>query len=245
MQKNLLLAVVGVVLGFILGFLVTNSLTRPGLPVATTRANPDGAPQPLNPNQTEGELPPGHPDIDGAQATGAGNAAAATSPEAQAAMDRADRNQKDFAAQIEAARVFYQARAFDKATLYAERALQLKPRDFDALVLAGNVTYDTQKFAEAASFYERALAVNANSPDVRTDYGNTFFNRGDYARAIAEYRKSVALDPTHLNSWRNIAAAAIQSGDKPAATEAVEKLSTLDPQSPQLAAFRQKLSEMP
>ena len=80
---------------------------------------------------------------------------------------------------------------------------------------------------------------------MRTDLGNTFFNRGDYERAVAEYRKSVAVDPNHLNSWKNIAAAALQKGDKATASEAVEHLTKLAPQSPETEAYRQKLSEMP
>src|SRR5947209_20181781 len=100
-------------------------------------------------------------------------------------------------------------------------------------------------FAAAATFYERALAVKPDSPDVRTDLGNTFFNRGDLERAIAEYRKSVAVDPNHLNSWKNIAAAALQKGDKATASEAVEHLTKLAPQSQETEAYRQKLSEMP
>jgi len=257
MQKNILLAAAGLVLGFIVGFLITNSLTKPGLNVASAPAAP-GGPRPLGPGQTEGELPPGHPDVGGGGEAGTtggatggasggttgGTSAAASSAAAQAAMDKADRDAKDFGAQAEAAQVFYNARDYQKAVLYAGRALQLKPRDFDTLVLAGNASYDDGRFDEAAKFYERALAVNANSPDVRTDFGNTFFNRKDFPRAIAEYRKSVALDPAHLNSWRNIAAAALQSGDKAAAAEAIEKLSALDPNNPQIVAFRQKLSEM-
>jgi Flp pilus assembly protein TadD len=80
---------------------------------------------------------------------------------------------------------------------------------------------------------------------VRTDLGNTFFNRGDFDRALAEYRKSVALDPDHVNSWRNIAAAALQKGDKAAAGEAVRQFSRLAPQSPEAEAYRQRLAEMP
>ncbi|HEX7955332.1 MAG TPA: tetratricopeptide repeat protein, partial [Pyrinomonadaceae bacterium] len=94
-------------------------------------------------------------------------------------------------------------------------------------------------------FYKRALAVKPGSPDVQTDLGNTYFNRGDYDRALAEYRKSVALDPGHANSWRNIAAAAFQKGDKAAAQEAVEQLARIAPQSQELESYRRKLSEMP
>jgi tetratricopeptide (TPR) repeat protein len=243
MSKNLLLCAVGVVMGFVVGFFITNAVTKPVAVGAATRAASDGAARPLNPDQMGGELPPGHPSVEGG-AGGAGSAAS-TSAAAQAAMDKADRSPKDFAAQTEAARVFYGLHDYDKASLYAERALKLKGTDFDTLVLMGNARYDAKDFAGAAVFYERALAVKPASPDVRTDLGNTYFNRGDFDRAIAEYRKSVAVDRDHVNSWRNIAEAALQKGDKATAEEGVREYTRLAPQSPEADAYRERLAQMP
>ena len=245
MSKNIILCALGLALGFIVGFLVTNSITKPVAQAVAARpaAGGEGSARPLGPGQMGGELPPGHPEVPGGGA-GAG-AAASTSAEAQGAMDKADRAPKDFQAQLDAARVFYELHDYDKTALYLDRALKLKANDYDALVLMGNAKYDARDFAAAAGFYERALAVKADSPDVRTDLGNTFFNRGDYDRAVAEYRKSVAIDPGHVNSWRNIAAASLQKGDKASATEAVEQLTRLAPQSPETEAFRRKLAELP
>jgi tetratricopeptide (TPR) repeat protein len=246
MSKNVLLCALGIVLGFAVGFFITNAVTRPGAYVASPRpAASDGTAGPLKPEQMGGDLPPGHPSVDGGAQSDAPASAASTSSEAQTAMDKADRSPKDFQAQVEAAQVFYGLRDYDKATLYLDRALSIKGNDFDALVLMGNTKYDDKDFAGAATFYERALAAKPDSPDVRTDLGNTYFNRGDYDRAIEEYRKSVAHDPNHLNSWRNIAAAALQKGDKAAATEAVEQLARLAPQSEETESFRQQLARMP
>ena len=245
MSKNLLFCALGLVLGFILGFLITNAITKPVPLSAQARpaATGGGQARPLGPDQLGGELPQGHPDISGG-GSGAGTAAS-TSAEAQGAMDKADRAPKDFQAQLEAARTFYEQHDYDKAALYADRALKLKGNDFDALVLSGNAKYDARDYAAAQTFYERALALKSDSPDVRTDLGNTFFNRGDLDRAVAEYRKSVQLDPGHVNSWRNIAAAALEKKDKATATEAVEQLTRLAPQNPETEAFRRKLDELP
>lgn len=243
MSKNLLLCALGVVVGFVVGFFITNAVTKPVPAVASARAASGGDARPLNPEQMGGDLPPGHPEVEGG--AGGGGSAASTSAEAQASMDKADRSPKDFAAQSEAARVFYGLHDYDKAALYAERALKLKGGDFDTLVLMGNAKYDVKDFAGAAVFYERALAVRPASPDVRTDLGNTYFNRDDFDRALAEYRKSVAVDPDHVNSWRNIAAASLQKGDKAAAEEALAQLSRLAPQSPDTEAYRQRIAQMP
>jgi tetratricopeptide (TPR) repeat protein len=247
MSKNVLYCALGIVVGFFVGFFVVNSITKPGAQATAARASSGGGAGPLRPEQMGGQLPPGHPEV-GAGGAGVDDAKASpasTSAEAQTAMDKADRAPKDFDAQVEAGRVFYGLQDYDKAALYLNRALAIKGNDFDTLVLAGNNKYDAQDFAAAATFYERALAVKPDAPDVRTDLGNTYFNRKDYDHAISEYRKSIAIDPNHLNSWKNIAAAALQKGDKATASEAVSKLSALAPQSPETEAYRQQLEQMP
>lgn len=251
MSKNITFCVLGVVLGFVLGFLITNAVTRPGAQVTTARTTSEGVAGPLKPEQMNGQLPPGHPSVgdagagdEAASGPAPSTSAASTSADAQTAMDKADRNPRDFKSQADAAEVFYDHQDYDKASLYVNRALAIKGNDFDTLVLAGNIRYDARDFAAAATFYERALAVRPDSPDVRTDYGNTFFNRGELDKAIAEYRKSLAIDPNHLNSWKNIAAASLQKGDKASASEAVEHLQKLAPQSPETIAYAQKLAEL-
>ena len=251
MSKNILFGSAGVILGLIIGFFVANSISRPQALAPTTSAasasdaDADGEAGPLDPTQMDGTLPPNHPDI-GAQGQGQGSPAS-TSAQAQAAMDKADRNPQDFDAQKEAAAVFYLLQDFQKSALYLERAIKLKPNDLDVLTAMGNTKYDAGDFVAAGTYYERALAVNPSDPDVRTDYGNTFFRRTppDYDRAIAEYRKSIAADPRHENSWKNIAAAALQKGDKRTAQEAVDKLASINPQNPALQPLRESIARLP
>ncbi len=245
MSKNVLICAAGILLGFILGFFITNAVTTPGArssdASSSNASDADAQAGPLRPEQMSGDLPQGHPPVAG---DGGGGSAASTSSEAQAAMDKADRAPKDFQSQLDAAQVFYRLHDLDKATLYGNRALAIKSNDFDALALLGNAKYDARDFASAAGFYERALAARPDSPDVRTDLGNTYFNREDYDRALVEYRKSVAIDPNHFNSWKNIAAAAVRKRDKALLSEAVERLSQIAPQSEDTEAYRQQLASM-
>jgi tetratricopeptide (TPR) repeat protein len=247
MSKNVLICAAGILLGFVLGFFITNGVTTPGARSSSASSSPasdaDAQAAPLRPEQMSGDLPQGHPPVEG-DADGGGRSAASTSSEAQTAMDKADRAPKDFQSQLDAAQVFYRLHDLDKATLYGNRALALKSNDFDALTLLGNAKYDARDFASAAGFYERALAARPDSPDVRTDLGNTYFNREDYDRALAEYRKSIAVDPNHFNSWKNIAAAAVRKRDKAMLSEAVERLTQIAPQSEDTEAYRQQLASM-
>lgn len=238
MTKNILYAVAGVVLGFFIGFTIANFSGRPrmGAPAANTSAG-----RPADPAQAGGQLPPGHPNLN--DGGGAGNAAA-TSGQAQAAMDAADRNPQDFTAQITAAATFYQLEAFDKAELYLNRALALKPNDPDALTGMGHTKYDTGDYVGAATYYEKILAQRPTDADVRADLGSTYARRTppDYDRAIAEYRKALEIEPTNEQALGRLADAAIHKGDKATAREAIDKLAAVNPSSPALSSLRSNLN---
>lgn len=254
MNKNILLCVIGLALGFGAGFFLANKVTggmTPAAPQATAppAAASDSAP-PLDPTQAGAPLPPGHPDVSSTEAATDNsnpNGVAATNAEAQAAMEAADRKPQDFDLQMNAATTFYKLKAFDKATLYLERAVKLKPTDTDALIAMGNTKYDTGDFDAAASFYERALAVQPQNTDAQTDLGNTYFQRQppDFKRAIEAYRKTLKINPRHEKAWQNIAAAALQLGDKTTAREAIEELSKVNPNNQYLEGLRSNLESRP
>lgn len=256
-SKNLLYCLAGLALGFAVGFFISNQLSAAPLAAASGPASPSqtstvGVKQapPLDPTQEAGSLPPGHPDInsvasDGSPASPEG--VAATDSGAQLAMEAADRKPGDFALQATAAATFYRLKAYDKASLYFERALKLKPKDTDALLGMGNAKYDAGDFPAAADFYTRALAVLPANADVRTDLGNTYFQREppDYRRAIEEYRRALAVDPRHEKALQNLASAALNLRDKATARDAIDKLAGVSPDNPTLGSLRASLDSLP
>jgi tetratricopeptide (TPR) repeat protein len=237
MTKNLVYATGGVVLGFFIGFFIANfgGRPRPGASAANTSSM-----SPLAPGQANGQLPPNHPNVN----EGAPASAAASSAQAQSAMDAADRSPEDFNAQIRAAAIFYQLSSMDKAELYLKRALALKPDDPDALTGMGHTKYDTGDYVAAATFYEKVLSQQPRDADLRTDLGNTYAQRRppDYNRAIAEYRKALEVDPNHEQALARLADASIHKGDKTTAREAIDKLAAVNPSSPSLSSLRSNLT---
>ena len=244
-MKNFIFCTVGVIAGFFVGFLVANTMSQPP---AAAQGGGSAASRPgrgaADPDGAGTELPPDHPDISGLQGN---DAPAANSAEVQAAMEAADRDPRDFDAQLKAAGTFYAAGDLQKAELYAGRSIDIKPDDARALVLMGNARYDRRDYAGAATFYERALEKIPNDPNVRTDYGNTFFLREppDLERAVAEYRKSLQTDPRHEPSWLNLASASIQKKDKQTALEALAQLEAVNPQNPSIQTLRQNAEALP
>ena len=248
LARNLFFCIGGLVLGFALGFFLANKLAvEPRPPEVSGAAQAaDGPAPPLDPTQTTGELPPGHPDIGAAGGATAGSAAA-TSAEAQQAMAAADAQPKDFNLQMSAAALFYKASEFDQATIYLQRALALKPKDVDALTALGNTKYDQGDYAGAAEYYQRVLAIEPRNTDVQTDLGNSYFRRTppDYQRAIAEYRKTLAIDAKHEKALQNIAAAALRLRDKATARTAIDQLAAANPNNSTLDSLREGLNALP
>lgn len=235
MKENILFSIAGLVLGFFIGFFLANSNDAGQTPGTTAAAN---AARPLDQADAGGQLPPGHPNI-----SGGGDAAAASSAQAQQAMDEADRNPQDFTAQIRAAAVFYQLGSYDKAKLYLSRSLALKPDDPDALTGMGHTLYDTGDFIGAAGYYEKVLAQKPDDADLRADLGSTYSQRTppDLDRALAEFRKALAVAPRHEQALARLADVSIRKGDKATARDAINKLAAINPSNPALAELRSML----
>jgi Flp pilus assembly protein TadD len=242
MRENILYSIAGIVLGFFIGFFLANFNGSPRPGASAMDAAPNNQARPLDQTPAGGQLPPGHPNLNGADGESAGNAAS-TSAQAQAAMDEADRSPQDFTAQIKAAAIFYQLAAYDKATLYLNRSLALKPNDPDALTGMGQTKYETGDYTGAATFFEKVLAQHPNDTDLRTDLGNTYVKRmpPDYQRAITEYRKALAVDPKNEQALEKLADAALRKGDKAAARDAIDKLAAVNPSNPALSSLRSGL----
>ncbi len=227
MKDNILFTIAGLVLGFFVGFFMANNTGAGQPPPAAAPAAADSA-----------RLPPGHPNV-----SGEGGAAASSSAQAQQAMDEADRNPKDFAAQIRAAAVFYQLGSYDKAKLYLGRSLALKPDDPDALTGMAHTLYDTGDFVGAAGYYEKVLAQKPDDADLRADLGSTYAQRNppDLDRALAEYRRALSIDPRNEQALARLADVSIRKGDKATARDAINKLAAINPSNPALAELRSML----
>lgn len=258
MARNITFCTIGIFLGFMLGFFFANAGWESSRPPGTnarlsSSSNSTGSSSnavssnsapPLNPQQQSGPLPPNHPSLNTAGGDDR-SGGASSSPQIQATMDAADRRPQDFAAQMTAAASFYQTGAYERASIYLDRALKLKPKDADALTAMGDTKYDMGDFTEAATFYERALIQRPDDVNARTDLGNTYFQRQppDYDRAISEYRKALAINPKHEKSLQNLTAAALRKGDKATARDALDRLASVNPSNPAIASLRSSLEQ--
>jgi tetratricopeptide (TPR) repeat protein len=227
-KENTLYAVIGLLLGLIIGFTGANYLNRMGGAPAQSQNGPNG---PGVPNSPAGQTAPAQP----------GGGGAAAIPQVAAALDKAKNEPDNFDAQKQAGMMYYRIQNLEQAQRYLEQANRINPEDYETKVTLGNINFDAGKYDEAEKLYTAALAQKPDDVNVRTDLGLSFFFRQprDTDRAIAEYRKALQYDPKHELTLQNLCAALKEKGDKEALAEAVKKLEEVNPKNEALAKLKQ------
>ena len=147
-RENILFGIIGILLGFIVGFMFASSMSQK-MQTASTVSQ---------------ELPADHPPVS-SQAEG-GN------PEAARAMVTADIEKarsepNNFDAQITAARHFYEIGRFDGAIEFLLKANQLKPTDYNTVVSLGMVNFQAGHNEAAEKWLTAAQKMKPDDEQVR------------------------------------------------------------------------------
>ena len=179
-RDNLLFAIIGLLLGFIVGFIFASTqIQRQSLPAATAR------------NST---MPTDHPPIgsDGAAANPAGMQA-----EVAAALDKARKEPTNFEAQLKAAELYYQIQRYDDAIGYLLKANQLKPENYETIANLGMVNMDAGHFETAVKWYKAALTQKADDVRVLDGLCAALLGQGDAKAAEDAINKLARVDPSN------------------------------------------------
>ncbi|HEY0408600.1 MAG TPA: tetratricopeptide repeat protein [Pyrinomonadaceae bacterium] len=236
-KDNILFAVIGVLLGFIGGFLFANSVNQRGLPPPRSSASAPGAQAPQG-----SALPPDHPPTSSNSTQDINE----LSKELKEAVEKAKSEPTNFDAQVAAAKHLYENRLYDQAIEYFTRANQLRPDSYETLTNLGNTYFDAGKFDLAEKWYNTALAKRPNDVNVRTDLGLSFFFRKppDPDRAIKEFRAALKSDPNHEQTLINLIVVLSEKGDIQEARNALAQLERASPNNSALPKLRDRIEEM-
>lgn len=229
-KDNILFSVIGVLLGFIVGFVFANSYNQKSY-----------APAPATASQTSG-LPPDHPAVTSNGAADQQGMQAAV----QEAIQKARNEPDNFDAQVMAASYYYRIERYDEAMEFLMRANKLRPDDYQTVVRLGDVNFDAGRYEAAEKWYAAALAKKPDDVNVRTDLGTTFLARkpSDPDRAIKEYRRSLEIDPKHEKTLQNLFIAYKQKGDVKEAQAALDRLAQVNPNNEDLSQMRTELAAL-
>ena len=188
-RENFLFGIIGVLLGFILGFMLHGVMSQRDAERASAST------------QQRPQMPTDHPPIDNA---GSGNPQQ-TMEQVQQTIARARNNPKDFDAQIMAARLEYQIQQYDEAIKFLLTANQIKPDNYDVLVMLGEANMDAQHWDAAEKWYKAAQTKNSKDVAVAASLAFVGLQRGDVKaaeRAIANLEK-LSPDSPDLQNFKS------------------------------------------
>jgi tetratricopeptide (TPR) repeat protein len=185
-KDNVLFAVIGILLGFISGYLLHEVMAarqpprlRPGdvaaaaagggvgAPDATAEAGDANSPSAAN----AGDATAGAPGMGDPTAAGAAAPGGAGAP--MAAIQQLREN------------------------------VEKNPNDADAVLKLANANFDIHRWDRARELYAQYLKLKPDQPDILSDLGITYRELGQFDQALEQFQKAEKLAPTHWQARYN------------------------------------------
>lgn len=261
-NTKIALAIVGgLLVGFVVGFVLANNINRQEderLRGELARARAGGAQKDSGQSpaqRTQGADPSGRE-----AGEGGGPLPTLSDEQLKSAVAKADANPSDAETQKKAGQLLYyyalqtgDASLLPDASRILKRAHELDANDYDTSVLAGNAHFiiarsgrgDPAQLADARKLYEAALVQKPDDVVVRTSLGLTYFyaKPPDARRAIREYRQALKTDPRHEMVLQSLTLALIETGELKEAETRLGELEKVNPASPELPSLRTQLEQ--
>jgi tetratricopeptide (TPR) repeat protein len=176
-RENILFAIIGILLGFIVGFMFASSMSqKAALQPATAGTQ---------------ALPADHPPVGGQNAQNP----QAMFAEVQASIEKARSEPKNFDAQVKAAELYYQIQRFDQAIEYLLKANEIKPTDYRTVVLLGLVNLDAGHYDNSEKWYRAAMKMKSDDVMVLAGLAAATLQKGDAKAAEDAIAQLEKVDP--------------------------------------------------
>jgi|SRR5687767_7592141 len=176
-RENILFGIIGILLGFIVGFMFASSMSQKMQTASTQSQN----------------MPADHPPV-GSQ-TGGGNPdevrAAVT-----ADIEKARNEPNNFDAQVKAAELFYRIGRFDQAIEFLLKANQLKPTDYNTVVTLAVVNLDAKHYEPAEKWYRAAMKMKSDDVMVLAGLAEATLQKRDAKSAEEAIVMLEKVDPS-------------------------------------------------
>lgn len=178
-RENLLFAIIGLLLGFIVGFIFASSMGQ----------------QSAQPTPSAQGLPADHPPVGRNNPnTSAGNPMQ-MQQEVTAQLELARNEPKNFDAQVKAAQLYFQISRYDQAVEYLLKANQLRPDDVQTMIFLGLANLDAGKYDASEKWYRAALQRVPNEVSVLAGLTAATLGKGDVKAAEEALAKLEKADP--------------------------------------------------
>lgn len=181
-RENILFAIIGILLGFIVGFMLASSMSQ------------KSAMQAAGGSQM---MPADHPPL------GAGSQSSpdpqAVREQVTASLEKARNEPKNFDAQMRAAELYYQIQRYDQAIEYLLKANQIQPTDYRTITLLGMVNLDAGHYDRAEQWYRAAMKMRSDDVMVLSGLAAATLHKGDAKAAEDAIAKLEKVDPNSVD----------------------------------------------
>jgi tetratricopeptide (TPR) repeat protein len=179
-RENILFAIIGILLGFIVGFMFASSMSQ-------KQASQQMA-------ATSQGLPADHPPVSG----GGGQSGAdpqAVRAQVSESLEKARNEPNNFDAQIKAAQLYYQIQRYDQAIEFLLKANTLKPTDYQTVVALAVTNLDAGHYETAEKWYHAAMKIKPDDVMVLAGLADTTLKKGDAKAAEQAIAQLEKIDP--------------------------------------------------
>lgn len=176
-RENLLFAIIGILFGFIVGFMFASSMSQKQAAQQTTAS---------------AGMPADHPPV-GSQS---GPDPQAIREQVSASLEKARSEPNNFEAQVKAAQLYYQIQRFDQAIEFLLKANQLKPTDYNTVVALGVTNLDAGHFETSEKWYRAAMKMKSDDVMVLAGLAAATLQKGDAKAAEDAIAQLEKVDPS-------------------------------------------------
>ncbi|CAN5837767.1 hypothetical protein BH18ACI4_BH18ACI4_18810 [soil metagenome] len=177
-RENLLFAIIGILFGFIVGFMFASSMSQRSAPAVAADIR---------------NLPANHPQVPSGESKNPQQVFA----EVQEAIKKARSEPNNFEAQMKAAELYYQIQRYDQAIEFLLKANQLKPDSYEAIVALGQVNIDAKHYDQAEKWLKVALLKKPEDVRVLASLTFALLEKGDAAAATKAIATLENVDSTN------------------------------------------------
>jgi tetratricopeptide (TPR) repeat protein len=184
-RENLLFGIIGILLGFIVGFIFASTMSQRQTTPAVAGQN----------------LPANHPQV---QSSGSPDPQQVFA-DVQTAIKQARSEPNNFDAQMKAAELFYQIQRYDQAIEFLLKADQLNPDSYEAIVALGQVNVEAQNYDQGVKWLKAALLKKPEDVNVLAALTSALLKKGDVPGATNAIATLEKVDPNNqaLPEFRN------------------------------------------
>ena len=174
-RENLLFAIIGILFGFIVGFMFASTMSQRSAQVARVPRTIEICRRIIRKFHRETQ-----------------RTRSRYSQTCRQAISKARSEPNNFDAQMKAAELYYQIQRNDQAIEYLLKANQLKPDSYEAIVALGQVNIDAQHYDQAEKWLKAALLKKPEDVQVLASLTFALLEKGDAeaaTKAIATLEK--------------------------------------------------------